>query len=92
MKLGLQGTSVFISSGDSGVASRNRQCLGSQHNVFVPGALGGCPYITSVGATQLPAGSQPGDPETATMEAFSSGGGFSNVHTAPDYQKSALSA
>lgn len=91
MKLGLQGTSVLISSGDSGVASRERKCLGKKHNVFVPGFLGGCPYITFVGATELPAGSQPGDQETATMHGFSSGGGFSNVNAAPSYQKDALS-
>ncbi|KAM3484104.1 hypothetical protein MY8738_002543 [Beauveria namnaoensis] len=90
MKLGLQGVSVLISSGDSGVASRERECLGSNQDVFVPGILGGCPYITSVGATELPVGSSPGDAETATMHKFSSGGGFSNVNAAPDYQKSAL--
>ncbi|OAA55092.1 Peptidase S8/S53, subtilisin/kexin/sedolisin [Cordyceps fumosorosea ARSEF 2679] len=90
MKLGLQGVSVLISSGDSGVASRERECLGSNQDVFVPGVLGGCPYITSVGATQLPAGSSPGDAETAVMDRFSSGGGFSNVNAAPDYQKAAL--
>lgn len=90
MKLGLQGTSVLISSGDSGVASRERACLGNNEDVFVPGSLGGCPYITSVGATQLPRGSSPGSPETATNEEFSSGGGFSNVNAAPSYQKNAL--
>lgn len=90
MKLGLQGTSVLISSGDSGVASRFRPCLGPNKNAFVPGDLVGCPYVTAVGATQLPVGTSPGGPETATMEGFSSGGGFSNAHVAPDYQKNAL--
>ncbi|KAJ3494117.1 hypothetical protein NLG97_g4284 [Lecanicillium saksenae] len=90
MKLGLQGVSVLISSGDSGIASRERNCLGPSRKAFVPGSLVSCPYVTAVGATQLPAGSNPGDAETATMEAFSSGGGFSNVITAPDYQKDAL--
>lgn len=90
MKLGLQGTSVLISSGDSGVASRERQCLGDNEDIFVPGSLGSCPYITSVGATQLPSGSGPTAKETATMSLFSSGGGFSNVIAAPDYQTSAL--
>ncbi|KAJ6786544.1 hypothetical protein PWT90_07545 [Aphanocladium album] len=92
MKLGMQGTSVLISSGDSGVASRNRHCLGKSKKVFVPGSLIGCPYVTAVGATQLPQGAKAGDAETATMEEFSSGGGFSNVHATPDYQKVALAS
>lgn len=90
MKLGLQGTSVLISSGDSGVASRSRRCLGPKHNIFVPGFLVGCPYVTAVGATQIPAGGSATDKETATIQGFSSGGGFSNVNTAPSYQKDAL--
>ncbi|KAJ3480478.1 hypothetical protein NLG97_g8059 [Lecanicillium saksenae] len=89
MKLGLQGTSVLISSGDSGVASRFENCL-NDGTTFVPGSLVSCPYVTAVGATQLPDGGSATDTETATMEVFSSGGGFSNVMAAPDYQKSAL--
>ena len=90
MKLGLHGTSVLISSGDFGVASRSRQCLGPKHNIFVPGNLVGCPYVTAVGATQIPIGGSATDKKTATIQGFSSGGGFSNVNAAPSYQKDAL--
>ena len=43
-----------------------------------------CPYVTSVGATQIKSGSTVDDPEVAAMVSlsegfFSSGGGFSNI-------------
>jgi tripeptidyl-peptidase-1 len=53
MKLSLQGTSIFFSSGDVGVVSRFGVdgCLnGNQYN---PGFPSTCPYVTSVGATQV---------------------------------------
>lgn len=91
MKLGLQGTTIVFASGDDGVARRSGGCLGSSGNAFAPDAEGGCPYITAVGSTTLPAGSKPGDAETATT-SFSSGGGFSNINTTPDYQKDAVAS
>lgn len=91
MKLGLQGTSIVFASGDDGVARRSGPCLGSKKNIFTPGQQASCPYVTSVGSTTLPAGSKPGDAEVATNR-FSSGGGFSNIWTTPDYQKDAVAA
>ena len=90
MKLGLQGVSLFVASGDDGVARRAGPCLGPQQNIFAPDTGANCPYVTAVGATTLPPGSQPGAAETAAT-GFSSGGGFSNVFTTPDYQKNAVS-
>ncbi|KAF5391139.1 hypothetical protein D9757_003008 [Collybiopsis confluens] len=100
-KLGLMGVTVLYSSGDSGVAGNNRFCLnadGSQSvngTRFNPSFPGTCPYITSVGATQVQAGKTVYDPETAaarvtTSSIFYSGGGFSNVFGIPDYQKDAV--
>lgn len=65
MKLALQGTSVVVSSGDSGVANRynsgyNNSCVNSQYGYvdtygdrFSPSFPVNCPYITAVGATFL---------------------------------------
>lgn len=89
MKLGLQGTSVFVSSGDSGV--EEGQCLGHKHNRFVPGALASCPYLTAVGATVLPPGGKIGDRETSVTR-YSAGGGFSNVYRTPSYQSKVVSS
>jgi tripeptidyl-peptidase-1 len=53
MKLGLQGISILFSSGDSGVVSGAGVvgCLdGDKYN---PGFPSTCPYVTSVGATQV---------------------------------------
>lgn len=49
-----------------------------------------CPYITSVGATQVVAGHKVTDPESASYDRIFSGGGFSNYFAIPEYQKSAV--
>lgn len=93
MKLGLQGVSVLFASGDSGVAGRDSTssniCLGPNNKIFNPGYPVNCPFITTVGATVLPAGTSTNGSETAVVR-FGSGGGFSNIYPQPDYQKAAL--
>ncbi|KZT38182.1 family S53 protease-like protein [Sistotremastrum suecicum HHB10207 ss-3] len=75
--LGAAGMSVLFASGDGGVAgSRPRSC-----NNFVPTFPSGCPFMTSVGATQG------FFPEVAA--GFSSGG-FSNYFDQPSYQSDAV--
>ncbi|KYK60569.1 alkaline serine protease AorO [Drechmeria coniospora] len=91
MKLGLQGTTLVMSSGDDGVARRSGPCLGPNEDIFAPDTAANCPYITAVGSTTLPAGSKAGDDEVATT-SFSSGGGFSNIFTTPAYQRKAVSS
>ncbi|KAF7300305.1 Peptidase S53 domain-containing protein [Mycena chlorophos] len=72
MQLGSLGTSILFSSGDGGVSgSQSQSCT-----TFIPTAPSGCPFVTSVGATQ-------GFPETAA--SFSSGG-FSNFFPTPSFQ------
>lgn len=79
MQLSARGTSIIFASGDGGVAgSRSQTCQS-----FVPSFPSGCPFVTSVGATQLSSGSE-------SAAAFS-GGGFSNVFARPAYQDSAVS-
>lgn len=98
MKLGLAGTSFLFSSGDSGVAGNGRQCIDpatGEYNdgtsgIFNPGFPSGCPYITSVGATQIVPGASVTAPEEACETVIFSGGGFSNVFALPDYQKTAV--
>ncbi|KAI1785024.1 family S53 protease [Ganoderma leucocontextum] len=76
-QLGARGVSILFASGDGGVTgSQPDSC-----SKFVATFPSGCPYITSVGATQ-------GVPETA---ADFSSGGFSNYFGIPDYQSSAVS-
>ena len=53
---------------------------------------GVCPYVTSVGATQIPTGGSPTTPETACETVIYSGGGFSNNFAMPSYQSSAIAA
>ncbi|KAF2232319.1 subtilisin-like protein [Viridothelium virens] len=107
MKLGLAGTTILYSSGDYGVAGNGNECIASNGS-FINGDLGGtfnpsfpgtCPYVTSVGATQvknntniltdLASGTEP---EQACETVIFSGGGFSNVFPLPDYQADAVNS
>ncbi|EMD37154.1 hypothetical protein CERSUDRAFT_84189 [Gelatoporia subvermispora B] len=95
-KLGLMGVTVLYSSGDDGVAGNGEVCLepdGEQTlsgQIFNPSFPGGCPFVTSVGATQVSPGKKVTDPESACEQVIFSGGGFSNVFAIPEYQKSAV--
>jgi tripeptidyl-peptidase-1 len=78
MSLGARGVSILFASGDGGVAGGQPQSCTN----FIPAFPGGCPFHTSVGATQ-------GINEVAA--SFSSGG-FSNVFARPSYQASAVTS
>jgi tripeptidyl-peptidase-1 len=92
MKLGLMGITILFSSGDYGVAGEGGDCRGANgiFDVFQPSFPGTCPYITSVGATQIVPGKTVTDPEVASQTEIYSGGGFSNLFPLPSYQKHTL--
>ncbi|KAJ6030884.1 hypothetical protein N7460_011150 [Penicillium canescens] len=95
MKLGTMGVSVVVASGDSGVAGRGgdptpSNCLGTQGKIFAPDFPASCPYLTAVGATIIPLGASPEDHTEEAVTSFPSGGGFSNIYKAPDYQAQAV--
>jgi tripeptidyl-peptidase-1 len=69
MKLGLLGTMILFSSGDSGVGGKN--------GTFQISAPTACPYVTAVGSTKIPSSGSVKDAEHATT-TFALGGGFSN--------------
>ncbi|PCH35493.1 subtilisin-like protein [Wolfiporia cocos MD-104 SS10] len=95
-KLGLMGMTILYSSGDDGVAGSDDYCLepnGTQAigaPRFNPSFPGTCPYITSVGATQVSPNHTVYEPESACEQVIYSGGGFSNVFAMPSYQKTAV--
>lgn len=98
MKLGLQGVSILFASGDYGVASfpgdgSASGCLGPEELIFNPQYPSGCPYVTSVGGSQLAPNGTVYDPEVVMRDDlggeaanFSSSGGFSNYFKRPTYQ------
>ena len=49
-----------------------------------------CPYVVSVGATQINSGATVNDPERACDRVIFSGGGFSDIFPMPSYQKTAV--
>lgn len=111
MKLGLQGHTIFFSSGDFGAGGPPGDpdangCLsgsGQNSTIYNPQYPSGCPWLTSVGATQIFANQTVLDAESVMQtdlwragrpdayHYFSSSGGFSNKFKAPAYQKAALS-
>ena len=95
-KLGLMGVTILYSSGDYGVAGNGGYCMNAHGSntidgtTFNPSFPSTCPFVTSVGATQINPGSTVFDPESACEQVIFSGGGFSNVFALPDYQKAAV--
>lgn len=85
MKLGMQGVSIVVASGDSGVAGaagdngNDDGCLGTGQ-IFSPDFPATCPYITTVGATVLPPGADVNTDAETAVTRFGSGGGFSNIY------------
>ncbi|KAK3117512.1 hypothetical protein LTR53_001029 [Teratosphaeriaceae sp. CCFEE 6253] len=106
MKLGLMGHSVFVASGDNGVANYVGDpagvCLsapGQNNTIFSPSYPNNCPYVTNVGGTQFQWDQTILDPESAMQDppllddpGFSSGGGFANYFPMPAYQVAAVSS
>ncbi len=95
MKLGMQGVSVVVASGDSGVAGREgdptpSNCLGADGDVFAPDFPASCPYMTAVGSTYLPLGKLSTSHGEEATNRFASGGGFSNIYKRPDWQDKAV--
>ena len=92
-KIGLAGTTVLYSSGDFGVAGFGNVCLTENGTEtadgtrFNPSFPSGCPFVTSVGATQVNPNSTVFQPEGACEQVIFSGGGFSNIFSIPSYQK-----
>jgi tripeptidyl-peptidase-1 len=98
-KLGLQGVTVLFASGDDGVAGNDGYCIDPQTGEYTnstagikfnPSFPGTCPFITSVGATQINPNSTVYDPESACEQVIYSSGGFSNVFKLPCYQQAAV--
>jgi len=90
MKLGLQGTTVVVSSGDSGVGyargTNNPNCLGPTGQAFVPDFPASCPYITAAGGSYLPRGANVRIDAERAVDRFPSGGGFSNIYPVRHFQ------
>ena len=97
MKLGMQGVSLVVSSGDSGVAGPAGDddnadgCLGPTGAIFSPDFPATCPYLTTAGATFLPPGGDVTKDQEVAVTRFPSGGGFSNIYPIPSYQANAVS-
>ncbi|KAK0110807.1 hypothetical protein ONS96_002400 [Cadophora gregata f. sp. sojae] len=99
-KLGLAGTTFLYCSADYGVAASLDRCIdpsSGEYNEgkdgrFAPSFPSTCPYITSVGATQIAPNAPVTAPEIACSTKIFSGGGFSDVFAMPSYQSKAVSS
>eukprot|EP00598_Pedospumella_elongata_P007545 CAMPEP_0184969134 /NCGR_PEP_ID=MMETSP1098-20130426/1976_1 /TAXON_ID=89044 /ORGANISM="Spumella elongata, Strain CCAP 955/1" /LENGTH=558 /DNA_ID=CAMNT_0027490869 /DNA_START=52 /DNA_END=1728 /DNA_ORIENTATION=+ len=92
MKLGVQGVTIVVSSGDDGVANFQARTNPKKCG-YNPSFPASSPYVTAVGATMGP---ESGTEEIAcTSDAggvITTGGGFSTKFTAPSYQAAAVKA
>jgi len=86
-KLGLKGLTLFVATGDDGVANFGARGAPSQCG-FTPSFPATSPYCVAVGATQGP---EMGQPEVActsfTNGLITTGGGFSTYVTRPTWQE-----
>lgn len=94
-QLGARGISLLVSSGDSGLGGETAaDCVSSTTNAtaFLPEFPAGCPYVTTVGATEqfepeVVAWRPDGiGPDGNTHGFYTTGSGFSNYFSRPSYQ------
>eukprot|EP00608_Synchroma_pusillum_P002961 CAMPEP_0198419158 /NCGR_PEP_ID=MMETSP1452-20131203/14_1 /TAXON_ID=1181717 /ORGANISM="Synchroma pusillum, Strain CCMP3072" /LENGTH=561 /DNA_ID=CAMNT_0044139281 /DNA_START=57 /DNA_END=1742 /DNA_ORIENTATION=- len=92
MKLGAQGVTITVSSGDDGAAGSAARSSPSNCG-YGPSWPATSPYVVAVGATQ---GAESGKTESVCMSdtggVITSGGGFSSQFKALSYQNAAVSA
>ncbi|KAF2167214.1 hypothetical protein M409DRAFT_66238 [Zasmidium cellare ATCC 36951] len=95
MKLALRGVTVLVAAGDRGV-SGTTSCIArngtGDNGAFSPLFPAVCPYVTTVGATQVDFNGQHWN-EVAVNDpkhTFYSGGGFSAFNPQPPYQSQAI--
>jgi tripeptidyl-peptidase-1 len=92
-QLGTRGITIVFASGDSGAGCQPDSVAKPTDAVcdctFFPSFPATCPYVLTVGATRFLSGNS--GPEGA-VQAFGSGGGFSQYFPQPSYQSSAVSA
>jgi tripeptidyl-peptidase-1 len=101
-QLGARGVSLLVSSGDGGVGGADASaCVtndGKNTSTFLPAFPAGCPYVTTVGATQQ------FEPEVSAYRIagvgpdgrqhgfYASGSGFSSYFPRPSYQDAVVPA
>lgn len=92
IKLGVQGVSITVASGDDGAISASAR-KNPLRCGFSPSFPASSPYVTSVGGTMGP---ENGLAEMACQSdkggIITSGGGFSSIYDLPDWQKSYVSS
>jgi tripeptidyl-peptidase-1 len=91
-KLGARGLSIIFASGDSGAGCEGNGAATAGKIcdcTFFPSFPATCPYVTTVGATRFLTGNS--GPEGA-VQAFGSGGGFSQFFPTAPYQMDDVAA
>jgi len=93
LKAALTGSSIFVSSGDDGVASF--AATSADACKYEPSFPATSPFVVAVGATYNADYSEPGRGEVACQSdkhsaVITSGGGFSTFYEAPDFTRGAI--
>jgi tripeptidyl-peptidase-1 len=92
IKLGVMGTTIFVSAGDDGALS---SLLRSDPHfcIYSPSFPATSPYVVSVGATQGPEASPPKTERlcsTPNGAIITGGGGFSTIYAQPSWQSNVV--
>ncbi len=89
-QVGARGVSLLFSSGDNG--PNGDQPTGKHEQIFETEFPASCPWVTAVGGTTNLAAETAATQDTISVVGklgyTASGGGFSSLFSAPDYQKS----
>lgn len=89
-QIGARGVSVIVSAGNFGPGMSCQSNDGTNTTKFLPGFPATCPYVTSVGGTQYNNPEEVWDISIYPPYVLSSGGGFSEVWSRPNWQKDAV--
>lgn len=90
MKAGSLGISIFFSSGDSGVGGNKEPSCSNGFYALFPSS---CPYVTSIGGTEITNGQEiVADFGRYNNKVTSAGGGYSRYFPAPDYNAKVTAA
>jgi tripeptidyl-peptidase-1 len=85
-QLGTRGVSIISAAGNSGPGASCQSNDGKKTTKFIPSFPASCPYVTSVGGTELESDTSAGGKSGKSKAVDFSGGGFSEHFDRPKWQ------
>lgn len=89
-QLGTRGVTILTASGNMGPGASCQSNDGKKKTKFMPGFPASCPYVTTVGGTQLSSNTSAGGKSGKSSAVDFSSGGFSEYFDRPQWQDKAV--